>query len=328
MKIRFFLLVIFLSIILILNITLGSVIIPIKTLTSVVLFNQQDSAYHSIVWLSRIPQLITACFVGISLAISGSLLQTLFRNSLAGPSVLGISSGASLGIACALLLGQYGLVINTYTSLFFSIIGSFIVLLIIVQISHFIKQSHSLLIVGLMIGYFSSSITSVFQYFSNKETLQLFSLWGLGSFANVSWEQMPFFLSILILFSVSAFFLMKPLNALLLGENYAYSLGVNLKKIRLAILLITGVLTGVCTAFCGPIAFLGLAVPHLTRLLFRTSNHFVLLPAICLVGANFALFCNLISRLPYSQYTLPINAITSFIGAPIVVFLIFKQIKK
>ncbi len=323
MKVRFLLLGILLLIGVILNIVLGSVHIPFTDFLSL-----SESSFYSIVWLSRIPQTLTALLVGISLALSGTLLQTLFRNPLAGPSVMGISSGASLGVGIALILTQYYHFSHPLLLIVSSVLGALGVLFIVLQVSYFIQQSTSLLIVGLMVGYFSSSITSVLQYFSNKDTLQLFSLWGLGDFGSVTWEQMPYFSLFIIVSCLCTFGLMKPLNGLLLGESYASSLGINIKQIRFLILLLTGIMTGVCTAFCGPIAFLGLAVPHLTRLLFTSSNHFILLPAVCLMGANFALVTNLIARLPFSQYTLPINAITSFIGAPIVIFLILKQVRK
>ncbi len=321
MKIRFFMLGAFLLLGIICNLLWGSVTIPFSELITA-LFQEDKSATYYIMWLSRVPQVITALGAGMALALAGLLIQTLFQNVLAGPSVIGVSSGASLGVGLSLLISQYFAFQHPLLLLFSAIIGSILILLFVLKISFYLSHSNALLIVGLMIAYFVSSLTSVIQFFSTKESLQIFSLWGLGSFSSVHWKQMPYFLTVILLTVSFSFLLIKPLNALLLGETSARYLGINVKRMRVIILLFTGVLTGVTTAFCGPIAFLGLAVPHLTRLLFNTSNHKILLPAILLVGGIFAVWSNWIANVPFSEYTLPINAVTSFIGAPVVIFLI------
>ena len=312
-----------------LNISLGSVSIPTSDVFNSFLGNEIKSSWEIILWNFRLPKAITAILVGMGLSISGLLMQTLFRNPLAGPYVLGLSSGSSLGVAFMImgagflptfLLSDYGIVIA-------SSIGSFLVLMAVLVVSQKLRDTMAILIVGLMFGSFTSAIVSVLSYFSTAQELQKFTFWSMGSLANLSWN------SVLILFICCSFgiFLsvlsIKPLNALLLGENYAKSLGLNFKRTRFIIIFATSILAGSITAFAGPIAFVGLAVPHLAKLLFQTSNHFILFWSTLLIGAILMLVCDSIAQLPGSDYTLPINAITSMVGAPVVVWLLVRKRK-
>lgn len=314
-----------------LNINLGSVSIPFSdVLTSIFEGEASKDSWYTIVVNYRIPKAITAVLVGSGLSISGLLMQTLFRNPLAGPFVLGISSGASLGVAL-LLLGSSllgGFAINTLSNFglaFAASIGSFVVMSAVLVVANRVRNTMSILIIGLMFGSITAAIISVLSYFSNPEKLQQFIFWGFGSLGNLSWSELSVF-TLLFIFSLSLIvFVLKPLNSLLLGENYAKSIGVNIKKTRSLILIITCLLTGVITAFSGPIAFVGLAVPHLARLLFNSSNHKVLLPASALLGAILMLGADILAQLPTSEYTLPINAITSIFGAPIVIWLLVRK---
>ena len=318
----------------VLNISLGSVYIPFKVVLKWMVGLPIDSEiWQNILLKSRLPQSITALLAGAGLAAGGLQMQTLFRNPLAGPSILGISSGAGLGVAVVVLLfgaiqgvslaglGWYGSL--TITAAAF--IGAFGVLLIILFLAQKLKNNAMLLIVGIMVGYASSAIVGLLQFISSKEDVQSFVLWGLGSFNNLSWDKHIIFIPMVALGLLGSLFLIKPLNVLLLGENYAANLGLNIKRSRLSILLVTGLLTATITAFCGPIAFLGLAVPHLSKGIFKTADHSVLIPAVMLFGGVLALLCHLIARLPGFDGTLPINAVTSLIGAPIVIYVILKR---
>lgn len=312
-----------------LNLSLGSVSIPTVAIFDSVLGNEIKSSWEIILWNFRLPKAITAILVGMGLSISGLLMQTLFRNPLAGPYVLGLSSGSSLGVAFMImgagflpsfLLSDYGIVIA-------SSIGSFLVLMAVLIVSQKLRDTMAILIVGLMFGSFTSAIVSVLSYFSTAQELQKFTFWSMGSLANLSWN------SVLILAVCCGVGLLlsilsiKPLNALLLGENYAKSLGLNFTKTRFIIIFATSILAGSITAFAGPIAFVGLAVPHLAKLLFQTSNHFLLFWSTLLIGAILMLVCDSIAQLPGSDYTLPINAITSMVGAPVVVWLLVRKRK-
>jgi len=269
--------------------------------------------------------------VGASLSVSGLLMQTLFRNPLAGPGILGVSSGASLGVAVFTLLGGFGL--NSVIGFLFvemnllvaASIGSFLTLGLVLLFSNHIKNNVSLLIIGLMIGYLASSLIGFLQFISNQQQIHTFVLWGLGSFSTVSSKQIPILGFLSLLGIALSFLFIKPLNLLLLGENYASSLGINVKRTRFYLILIAGILTAVSTAYAGPIAFIGLAVPHLSRMLFKESDHKILLPGIVLVGIAIALSCNLISRLPGLDHAIPINTVTSMFGAPLVVYFIIKN---
>lgn len=281
----------------------------------------------------RLPKAFTAVLVGSGLGISGLMMQTLFRNPLAGPFVLGISSGASLGVALVILGSSlFGGVFATLLMSKCSIViaaslGSFLVLLAVLLVSSKVRDTMAILIIGLMFGSITAAVVSVLSYFSTAEQLQQYIFWGFGSLGNLSWSELSVFFGIYVLGILLTIMSIKALNTLLLGENYAKSLGLNIKQSRLIIIIATSLLAGTITAFAGPIAFIGLAIPHITRQLFKTSNHKVLLPAVFLFGAIIMLICDSIAQLPTSDYTLPINAITSLIGAPIVVWLLVRQRK-
>ena len=329
-KTTFILLILFLVVLWFLNISLGSVSIPFKDVFAAI-FNGEVSkgTYQTIVVDVRIPKAITAIIVGAGLSISGLLMQTLFRNPLAGPFVLGISSGASLGVAililgASLIGGISAFSFSSFSMAIAASLGAFLVLSAVLIAANKVRNTMSILIIGLMFGSITSAIISVLAYFSSAEQLQQFIFWGFGSLGNLSWNELKVFGLIFIIGVSLLFFIIKPLNSMLLGENYAKSMGVNIKKTRNIILITTSVLTGVITAFSGPIAFVGLAVPHLTKLIFNTSNHKILLFAVAIVGAILMLVADMIAQLPTSEYTLPINAITSLFGAPIVIWLLVR----
>lgn len=315
-----------------LNLRYGSVAIPWKEFWNA-LFGGDTSTYRSIIVEYRLPQAITALLAGIGLSVSGLLMQTLFRNPLADPSLLGISSGSSLGVAFVVLLaGSFGGISVSTISLWSTFgvtiaafLGAFAVLLLILALSSRLKSMVSLVLVGIMIAYIAGSVTDILKFFSQKEGLHSFVIWGLGSFSNVSMAQMPFFAIAVAIGTIASFLLFKTLNLLLLGEHYAENLGVNIKRSSMLIILVSGFLTALITAFCGPIAFLGLAVPHIARFLFRSSDHKLLIPATAFLGMDLALFCNLIARLPSFEGNLPINSVTALIGAPIVLWVIFHR---
>jgi len=330
----FVLLLITLLIVSFINISLGSVSIPIKQLF-ITLFDGEvaKESWRTIVLNYRLPKAITAIIVGSGLSISGLLMQTLFRNPLAGPFVLGISSGASLGVAI-LILGAslFGASISSYTFTNFGLaiaasIGSFLVLSAVMIAALKVRNTMSILIIGLMFGSLTAAVISVLAYFSSASELQQYMFWSFGSLGNLSWNEIIALISIFSIGIVLVIFIIKPLNSLLVGENYAKSMGVNVKLTRNITLISTSLLTGVITSFSGPIAFIGLAVPHLTKLLFNTSNHKILLPAVAISGAIIMLICDSIAQLPTSEYTLPINAITSLFGAPIIIWLLVRKRK-
>ena len=316
------------------NISLGSVDIPFKDLFQIIFgSNESKESWNYIVWNFRIPKSITAILVGSGLGISGLLMQTLFRNPLAGPFVLGISSGASLGVAVLILgstfLGSFlgAFSPSSYSVTIASSLGSFLVLSVVLIAIKKIRNTMSILIIGLMFGSISAAIINVLSYFSSAELLQQFIFWSFGSLGNLSWQELGVFSGILLFSILFLLKSIKPLNGLLLGENYAVSMGINLKKTRTLVLVVTSLMTGVITAFSGPIAFIGLAVPHLTKLLFDTSDHKVLIPSVAFTGAILMLICDTIAQVPNSEYTLPINAITSLFGAPIVIWLLIRKQK-
>ena len=317
----------------VMNLCFGSVSIPMKEIWSAV-FGGEGSTYRAIVLDYRLPQAITALLAGIGLSVSGLLIQTLFRNPLADPSLLGISSGSSLGVALVVLLGTAtGLSVSTLSlwSTFgvtvAAFVGAFAVLLLILALSSRLRSMVSLVLVGIMIAYIAGSVTDILKFFSQKEGLHSFVIWGMGSFSNVSKAQLPFFAIAVVAGTIGSFLLFKTLNLLLLGERYAENLGVNIRRSSMLIILASGFLTALITAFCGPIAFLGLAVPHIARFLFKSSDHKMLIPATAFIGMDLALFCNLIARLPSFEGNLPINSVTALIGAPIVLWVIFHRQK-
>lgn len=311
------------------NISLGSVSVPFKTVFESLL----GITDNYIIQNYRLPKALTAILVGSGLGISGLLMQTLFRNPLAGPFVLGISSGASLGVALIILgAGIFGgifstLLVSKWSIIIAASLGSFLVLSAVLIVSSKVRDTMAILIIGLMFGSITAAIVSVLSYFSSAEQLQQYIFWGFGSLGNLSWEELGIFFSVYSVGLVLTIFSIKALNSFLLGENYAKSLGLNIKQSRLIIILATSLLAGTITAFAGPIAFIGLAIPHMARQVFTTSNHKVLLPAVFLFGAIIMLICDSIAQLPTSDYTLPINAITSLIGAPVVIWLLVRKRK-
>jgi iron complex transport system permease protein len=319
-------------VLLLLNIALGSVYIPLRAVIEILAGNISDvESWAIIINKTRLPQSLTAVLGGAGLAVSGLQMQTLFRNPLADPSIMGVSSGAGLGVALVLMAGNIGeLALSTHgifghlTITTAALGGAVAVLFMILFLSNRLRNNAMLLIAGIMTGYVASSLISILKFYSMKEDVHSFVIWGLGSFSSVSWLKMQVFAPAVLTGLLFSFLLIKPLNILALGEDYARNLGVNIKKSRFFILFVTGLLTAVITAFCGPIAFLGLAVPHITRSLFRTSNQRILVPAVMLSGAALALFCNLIARLPGFDGALPVNAVTGIIGAPIVIWVIVK----
>lgn len=330
--------IIFISIIVffLLNLVLGTIWIPIRSIWNI-LWNIGDESviWKNIVWKSRFPQTITALFAGAGLAISGLQMQTVFRNPLAGPSELGISSGASLGVALMILLsGSIGGVALSRIGFFgevaisvAAILGAFVVMTVIIAISQRVRGNVILLIIGVMIGYIASAIIGVLKFFSNDEDVRAYVIWGLGSFSKVSGNQVYTFVAIMAVLIPLSFLLIKTLNLMLLGEGYARNLGLNIKRARLYTITCSCILTAIITAYCGPIVFLGLAVPHLCRTIFRTSDHRILMPAVTLTGASLALLCNLIARMPGFEGALPINSVTALIGAPIVISVLFGKRK-
>ncbi|MDO6854321.1 iron ABC transporter permease [Cellulophaga lytica] len=316
------------------SISLGSVTIPFTDTLSVIFGGDlEKESWRYIIKNYRIPKALTAILTGSGLALSGLLMQTLFRNPLAGPFVLGISSGASLG-AAILIMGASVLsgvftfgVVNNVTLAIASSTGSFLVLLSVLVVAAKVKDTMALLIIGLMFGSITAAIVSVLSYFTDAEQLQQYIYWSFGSLGNLSWSQLGLLGTIVGIGIFISIFTIKSLNAFLLGENYARSLGVHIKKQRFLIIVATGLLAGGVTAFAGPIAFIGLAVPHLTRQVFNTTNHKILIPAVLLYGAILMLLCDTIAQLPSSAYVLPINAITSIIGAPVVIWLLIRKKK-
>lgn len=319
---------------LLVNISFGSVSIPFNEIIDILFGgNSSKSSWELIILHFRLPKAITAILVGSGLAISGLLMQTLFRNPLAGPFVLGISSGASLGVALLILgSGIFGGVLATiafsnWGLAIASSLGAALVLMAVLVTANKVRNTMSILIIGLMFGTVTSAIISVLTFFSDAEKIQQFIFWSFGSLGNLSWNEVLVFFIIYLLGILGLLKVIKPLNTFLLGENYSKSLGIDIKKSRIIILLITSLLTGVITAFAGPIAFIGLAVPHITKLVFKTSNHKTLLPAVAILGAIVLLVCDLIAQLPTSEFTLPINAVTSLFGAPVVIWLLIRKKK-
>lgn len=315
------------------GLTYGSVSIPVGDVIRILSGQDIDHrAWQHIVIESRLPQMVTALLAGSSLATSGLLLQTLFRNPLAGPSILGISDGANLGVAAIMLyfggtLGQLSdLPISGYMAIVLAaFLGAALILGLIIFFSTKVRNAVMLLIIGIMIGYLTSSVISVLNYYASSDRVHAFVMWGMGSFAGVSLEQLPYFVGFSSLGLLLAALLIKPLNALLLGENYAINLGIPIQRVRVLLLLCTGLLTAATTAFCGPISFIGLAVPHIARLLLESANHKLLVPMTMLTGACVALLCNLLMVVPGSDLILPLNAVTPLIGAPVIIYVILHR---
>ena len=314
------------------NLLFGSVNIPADAVISTLLGGEVEKASWSfIVWEARVPQAITALLCGAALAGSGLMLQTAFNNPLAGPSILGINSGASLGVALVMLasggtIATAGITLSGFFSIVLgAFIGSMVVMGLILFFSTLIKSNIMLLITGIMIGYITSSAISLLNFFSTAEGVHSYMIWGMGNFGGVSLEQLPYFALFTSVGLLLAILLIKPLNALLLGTRYAENLGVNIRRTRNLLLIATGILTAVTTAFCGPVSFIGLAVPHIARLMLGTSNHNSLLPVTLLSGSVVALLCNLICILPGESGIIPLNAVTPVLGAPVIIYVIINQ---
>lgn len=312
----------------------GSVRIPLAEVFRILAGGEVEKASWSfIVWESRLPQALTALLCGGALATCGLMLQTAFRNPLAGPSILGINSGASLGVALVMLLFGGSLSAGSFSlSGFLSVLagafaGSMLVMALILFFSTLIRSNVMLLITGIMIGYIASSAIALLNFFATAEGVQSYTIWGMGSFGGVSMQQMPAFASVTLLGLWGALLLIKPLNALLLGDRYAENLGVNIRRVRNWLLVVTGLLTAITTAFCGPVSFIGLAVPHVARMMLGTSNHQSLLPVTMLSGGAVALFCNLVCVLPGESGIIPLNAVTPVVGAPVIIYVILNQRK-
>jgi len=317
-----------------LNLVLGSVSIPLRAVWNILWGTGNESViWQNIIWKSRVPQALTALVAGAGLSVSGLQMQTVFRNPLAGPSVLGISSGASMGVAFVVLLsGSLGGValsklgfMGEIALTIAAIVGSLSIMALIVFVSQKVRGNVTLLIIGVMIGYIANAVIGVLKFFSVEEDIRAYVIWGLGSFARVSGDQMTLFICIMVVLLPLSFLLVKTLNLLLLGDAYARNLGLNIKRARLLVITCSGVLVAIVTAYCGPIIFLGLAVPHLCRGMFRTSDHRILMPASLLAGASLALVCNLIARMPGFEGALPVNSVTALVGAPVVMSVLFNK---
>lgn len=317
-----------------LNLAVGSIRIPVSSVWAVLMNEEgQKESWRFIILESRLPQAITAMLCGGSLAVSGLMLQTAFRNPLAGPSIFGINSGAGLGVALVMLgLGGSFSAGSLHVSGFVAVltaafVGAMAVMALIFFFSTLVRNNVMLLIVGIMIGYMANSAISLLNFFATDEGVKSYMVWGMGSFGGVPMQQMPLFASVCLVGLVGSLLLIKPLNALLLGEQYAENLGVSTLSVRNWLLVTTGLLTAITTAFCGPVAFIGLAVPHIARLLLRTSDHRVLMPGTILCGAVVALFCNLVCFLPGENGVIPLNAVTPVMGAPVIIYVIARQRK-
>ena len=317
-----------------LNLVLGSVSIPLRAVWNILWGTGNESViWQNIIWKSRVPQALTALVAGAGLSVSGLQMQTVFRNPLAGPSVLGISSAASMGVAFVVLLsGSLGGValsklgfMGEIALTIAAIAGSLSIMALIVFVSQKVRGNVTLLIIGVMIGYIANAVIGVLKFFSVEEDIRAYVIWGLGSFARVSGDQMTLFICIMVVLLPLSFLLVKTLNLLLLGDAYARNLGLNIKRARLLVITCSGVLVAIVTAYCGPIIFLGLAVPHLCRGMFRTSDHRILMPASLLAGASLALVCNLIARMPGFEGALPVNSVTALVGAPVVMSVLFNR---
>ena len=332
---KFVILLIAIALLLIVNLLIGTVKIPIADVCRILGGGGDNEIWTNIIFSSRLPQALTAIVAGAGLAVSGLQMQTVFRNPLAGPSVLGISNGSALGVAFVVLLsGRIGGValsrlgyLGDAAMSVAAIIGALAVLLLIMWVAQKVKGNVTLLIIGVMIGYLANAIIGVLKFLSPEDDVKAFVVWGLGSFSRVSGDEMVLFIVLMCILLPLAFLLVKPLNLMLLGDNYAANLGLNIKRARMLIIISSGVLVAIVTAYCGPIMFIGLAVPHLARAIFRTSDHRLLMPATALCGAALALLCNLITRMPGFEGALPVNSVTALVGAPVIAMVIFRRRK-
>ncbi len=297
------------------------------------LFGSSDNEIiDEIIFNYRLPKALTALLAGASLSVAGLLMQTLFRNALAGPDVLGVSSGAGLGVALLTFLAgtsAYPLIesLGSMAQVIVAIAGASLVLLLILFVSSRINDSVTILVLGMIFGYVTNAAITILQSFADPDSLKLFITWTFGSLSNVTWAKMPILSLFVIIGIITVIIIQKPLNSLLLGEKYAVSIGLNVKQMRMVIIIITAVITGVVTAFTGPIAFVGVVVPHFARSLFGTVNHRTIIPATLLLGSILLISCDIISQVPLANRTLPINAVTSLFGAPMIVWIVLKRKK-
>ena len=333
----FLILLVAIVVLLIVNLLIGSVKIPVADICRILMGNtDENEIWTNIVLQSRLPQALTAIVAGAGLAVSGLQMQTVFRNPLAGPSVLGISNGAALGVAFVVLLsGRLGGValsrlgyLGDAAMSVAAIVGSLAVMLLIVWISQKVKGNVTLLIIGVMIGYLANAIIGVLKFLSPEEDVKAFVVWGLGSFSRVSGDEMLLFVVLMCILLPVSCLLVKSMNLLLLGDGYASNLGLNIRRARMLVIVCSGVLVAIVTAYCGPIMFIGLAVPHLARALFRSSDHRVLMSATMFCGAALALVCNLIARMPGFEGALPVNSVTALVGAPVIAVVLFRRRKE
>ena len=332
---KFIVLLVAIVVLAIVNLLLGSVKIPVADVCRILFGAEDNEIWANIIWKSRLPQALTAIMAGAGLAVSGLQMQTVFRNPLAGPSVLGISNGSALGVAFVVLLsGRIGGValsrlgyLGDAAMSVAAIVGALAVMMLIVWIAQKVKGNVTLLIIGVMIGYLANAIIGVLKFLSPEEDVKAFVVWGLGSFSRVSGDEMVLFIVLMCILLPMAYLLVKPMNLLLLGDRYAANLGLNIRRSRMLVIVSSGVLVAIVTAYCGPIMFIGLAVPHLARAIFRTSDHRILMPATALCGAALALFCNLIARMPGFEGALPVNSVTALVGAPVIAMVLFRRRK-
>ena len=316
------------------SLVIGSVNIPPSEVFAALTGGETEKErWRYIILQSRLPQTITAMLCGSSLSASGLMLQTVFRNPLAGPSILGITNGASLGVAIVMLvtggmlvtpLSPIGELAGASAVILSAFIGAVAVIALLIAVSTMVRSNLMLLIVGIMVSYLVSSIVSLVYTIASADNIHSYVMWGMGSFNNVTLQQLPWFSAVTLIGLLMAILLIKPLNAIMLGDDYATNLGINVPRIRRHLLLVTGMLTAVATAYCGPVAFIGLAVPHIARLITRTADHLVLLPATIALGATIALLCNIVSVLP-EHSVIPLNAVTPLFGAPVIIYIIFKR---
>ena len=315
----------------VLDLVIGSVKIPFEEFINIFTGEEVKASWQYIILDFRLPKAITAILAGASLSVAGLLMQTLFRNPLAGPFVLGVSSGASLGVALYIMGGSFlmsSMAISSISNtgiIISAVLGALAVMFLVITAGLKLKNNLTLLIVGIMFGSLTSAVVSILQYFSTAENVQRFVVWTMGSLSAVSMEDIAYIAPLIIIALIACFALQKPLNTLLLGENYAKSLGTDITKIRLFLIVITGILAGIITAYTGPIAFIGIAIPHLARNLFKTSNHSVLIPSVILIGSVFMLACDIFSQMPGNSSTLPINSVSAIFGAPVVIWIIMKR---
>ena len=324
--ILFILLTVLLTLLFVADLSFGSIHIPLSEVKNVFFGGSYDNINSEILLNFRLPKAITAILAGASLSVAGLMMQTLFRNPLAEPYILGVSSGASLGVALVMMSTAVlpaVFISSGWGMILAAVIGAALVLLLVVGVSFKVQNSVSLLIVGIMFGTIASSLVSMLQYFSNPDAIKLFIMWNMGSLSAVTWEYLQILVPTVIAGLLLAIILTKKLNGLLLGENYARGLGIPILQTRVLIVAATGILAGAITAFTGPIAFVGVAIPHIARGIFRTAQHQILMPACVLLGASLILICDIISQIPI--HTLPINTISALFGAPVIIWIILKR---